>query len=494
MAKMAKKILPVLPVLLLTGVLAGVLRLYVLYPPARADAPGQTFLYAVNLAVLTGVFLLSVGLFLYQNAHGSLDVGLLFLALFALLWMYDMVVQSALLEQVPALGRINLYLSPYLSILAQLLFLYTRMARWRRPFLAVIALMVLSIPLAWLSTAGVLGPAANAAAAVCRAAVLAAALVFAVLEARDGSSFFRVLTAVAGALVLALAAVMLVGFVSGRIADSGVPLREFLRRAAQRSPLMAVLVLVRVLLLASSTLAVIFTAVRDLIRQRTEVNVLAIKYRLAQQSYRDLRARNEQVLLLRHDLRHHLTALAAMLDAGQADQAAEYIRALTGREDAIPAYVSTGNEMIDLIVNSRLADAARDGVQVTVKAARAPASLPVSDQDLCSLLMNALDNACQASAKAEDPRIELDMHVKSGFFCFWCENTCLAQSRGAPAGGPAPDGDALPEHGYGLRSMEAVAERCGGLLDVRREGTRFTLRLALPLDVRAAQKKPANAG
>ncbi len=458
--------------------------------PAEGQAVATSFSFAYSLLALGSVCVLGAGLMVYQAFRGRFDAGLLFLALFALLWTYDVVIRFPRFEQYPqfaVLGQLSAYLSPHLSILSLLLFLLTRMDRWRRPFLAVVALMVLSTFAAWLAGAGVLPPAASNAAAVCRAAVLMASLVFAVLEARSGSFFFRVMAPIAAGLLALFALMASLTALSGGLWGSGStnPLRSVIRTAIRQHSPYAVLILSRATLLTSSTLAVVATTVRDIVRRGAEMSALDLKYRLTQQSYQDLRARNDQVMMLRHDMRHHLTALSAMLSAGQTEKAAAYVRALTGREDSIPTYVNTGNDMIDVIVNSRLADAARAGVQIKVLQASAPARLPVSDQDLCSLLMNALDNACHASARAHQPRLTLDIHIKSGFFFFWLENTCPEPEvqPAAPAAAAGPQ--ALPEHGYGLRSIESVAERCGGVLDIRREGTRFTLRLALPLGAAA---------
>ncbi len=450
--------------------------------PAHGQLAASAAQTSAFTTALSTVCLMGIALFLYQAYKGVFDAGLVFLSLFALLWAGDAVTQAPLFSEYPGadmLSRLSVYLNPYLSLLALLLFLLSRMRRLQKPFWAVVALMAVSIPAAWAASAGVAPAWVDGAAMLCRIVCLWAAIVFGALEARAGTPFFRVMTATIAALAALWAILFVLMIASGGAFTplQGTAALGAIRAAVrQRSP-HAVLIVTRVLLLTGSVLAVVITTVRDIVRRGTEMRVLNMQYALAQQSYRDLRERDEQVMMLRHDMRHHLTALAAMLDGGETARAADYVRELVKRDEAIPRYVNTGNYMIDVIVNSRLSDAAHAGVAVEVRSAAAPARLPISDQDLCSLLMNALENACAAAAESEAPHITLDMHMKNGFFCFWCENTCRAAA--APAREEETE-KAMPEHGYGLKIIEQVTERCGGLLDIRRENGRFRLRLALP--------------
>lgn len=60
--------------------------------------------------------------------------------------------------------------------------------------------------------------------------------------------------------------------------------------------------------------------------------------------------------------------------------------------------------------------------------ADAPKTLPLSDAELCALVMNLLDNAIHAACRAENPFLRLDMHQKDGFFVLVCENASVPKA------------------------------------------------------------------
>lgn len=80
---------------------------------------------------------------------------------------------------------------------------------------------------------------------------------------------------------------------------------------------------------------------------------------------------------------------------------------------------NTGNQMIDLLLNSRLAAAQDAGIAVELQLAQAPERLGLSDTELCSLLMNLLDNAV-AGAQAPVWRSRISSWTcisKTAFLC-----------------------------------------------------------------------------
>ena len=75
--------------------------------------------------------------------------------------------------------------------------------------------------------------------------------------------------------------------------------------------------------------------------------------------------------------------------------------------------------MIDIILNGRLASAEAAGVEVEILNAQAPETLPLSETDLCSLMLNLVDNAVAAASAPgiERARIRLELRVKAVSSC-----------------------------------------------------------------------------
>lgn len=223
------------------------------------------------------------------------------------------------------------------------------------------------------------------------------------------------------------------------------------------------------------TLSVIITMVHIL---RTEVNIHAEKHLIkemadmAQQRYENLRRHNEEVMMLRHDMKRHFQLLRQTTTD---EKTAAYLDELIGQNNKIRPVIQSGNDMLDTILCGRLSAAMDAGVKVEILRAAAPEKLPITDADLCSLVMNLMDNAITAAVASPEPLIELDLHQKSGFFVFICNNSMTD----APA---APIKEkTVPEHGLGLKIVRQIADRYGFLLKMEAACGTYKVSLAIPL-------------
>ena len=116
--------------------------------------------------------------------------------------------------------------------------------------------------------------------------------------------------------------------------------------------------------------------------------------------------------------------------------------------------------------------------------AQVPPELPLPEEDVCTLLMNMLDNAVEGASLAQgEGERYIRFHVKAagGFMAVLCENTFDGRvdtdARGAPRTRKSGD----EPHGFGLTQMRAVAEKYGSILDVSWTDTLFTVQTALKL-------------
>ena len=191
-----------------------------------------------------------------------------------------------------------------------------------------------------------------------------------------------------------------------------------------------------------------------------------------------LRQAETQAAAYQHDMRHHLTAINAFLDAGKPGQAENYIKQVRADIEAITPKRFCENELVNLLCSSFSARAERMGTRLAVEAAL-PGSVSISDTELCALLSNGLENALNAVADLEEA-------------CRWVEFYCGVQLDKLlveiknPYTGQIPFRDGVPEstqpgHGYGCRSIRAIAEAHHGIYEFSAEGGIFTLRVVLPM-------------
>ena len=207
------------------------------------------------------------------------------------------------------------------------------------------------------------------------------------------------------------------------------------------------------------------------ITRRTEAHLLAQRYELAQSSYEALRRQHEQVMMLRHDMVKHLRVLRQTVTD---EKAAAYLDDLIGENEKIRPVVQSGNEMLDVILNSKLSAAADAGIAVELAHTQAPDKLPLTDAELCSLMLNLLDNAVEAASAAGVKRryIKLDMHIRNHFFVFVCENGATLDWINK---------ETAPERGLGLKVIRQIVERYGNLSNTEYGDDYYKVKVLIPL-------------
>lgn len=439
----------------------------------------QTAYPAMLLAVL-GFSL--AALFLFQLWHKKADLGILFLALFTLLWMTDTLLRSDLSFYYygSAFGAAEQYL--YFGCFVFLsLFLLNRMRYCRRLFLPFILAQAAAVALGALSPLlpyGELSVFLMDLPQLVSFLSLCAGVGFSIAEARLGSAFFRLLTR-----LLAIFAVLFAVFYAVSAFSGTGFYQEFnanMAAAFQTGLFYYPLVFLRYLLVFSCFLAVFTGFVQSAAQRSIAVRMLELKNRMAQESYGQMHRYTEQAMRLRHDLKKHLSAVDAFLRAGEHKQAESYLREIGASFEEGAQVSNTGNYLIDTILGSKLSEAEQKGIRAQLSYGPIPAQLPIADTDLCSLLLNSLENALTAACKIKDTGrfLSADIHIKNGFLCYSCENS----SPPAPAGAPE-DGAG----GYGLRIMEQIAEKYGGALEAGYTDAGF--RLCAALSLRSGQRE-----
>lgn len=102
--------------------------------------------------------------------------------------------------------------------------------------------------------------------------------------------------------------------------------------------------------------------------------------------------------------------------------------------------------------------------------------------ELCALLGNALDNAIEGAAGAEDRTVRLRARADKGLLMLRVENALGRPVKRGPDGAFVTTKGEREAHGFGLAGMEEIARSRGGSLEAKVEGGRFQLTVCLPLD------------
>ena len=151
-------------------------------------------------------------------------------------------------------------------------------------------------------------------------------------------------------------------------------------------------------------------------------------------------------------------------------------------KEAISIYDSmlkTGNKTLDTLLAEYMLYCERHNIRFTCVADGGKLSF-MRAEDIYSFFSNAISNAVEAVAEADDPSnrvIALSVKEKMGMVSVRVENYS-----------PPKEGEEWLRtkkkdrhlHGYGIRSMQIIAEKYGGQIDFRRDGEIFVLAALFP--------------
>ena len=188
-------------------------------------------------------------------------------------------------------------------------------------------------------------------------------------------------------------------------------------------------------------------------------------------SYENLRRQHEEVMMLRHDMLRHYRTLH---DMGSDEKRTAYLAELIGQNQKIRPVVQSGNKMMDIILNGRFGAAADAGIRIEIPHITAPSQLPLSDPDLCAMVMNIVDNAITATSGAETPYIILKIHEKDGYLAIVCENSFGPQETETKK-------ETVPKHGLGLKIIHNIVEKYHGAILAENNANSFCVKIVIPL-------------
>lgn len=219
------------------------------------------------------------------------------------------------------------------------------------------------------------------------------------------------------------------------------------------------------------------------IQSGRENQVLSQMLREGEQHWRFSSGLIENVNRTVHDLKHTLKALEQLPEAERGEfvtQTADYI-------NKYQMLVYSQNEVLNTILSEKAFLCERDEVPFSCSIGQVDLGF-ISAPDLCVLLGNVIDNAVEASlriADAQSRAVSLAIKQQAGMLLITCDNPYEGELKMAGSLPMTSKADAL-RHGYGLKSVRAIAQKYDGTLFVGGENGVFTVQIVLPVPTNRA--------
>ena len=197
-----------------------------------------------------------------------------------------------------------------------------------------------------------------------------------------------------------------------------------------------------------------------------EMAVILQRQKLVEDTLAMTNKNRDEMRILRHELKNHDAYIRYLLQQKQYDKLDEYLK----KDDVsslvqIKTYVDSGNQLVDAMINQKIALAESAGVKVDCKLA-VPAELPYSEVEFGSLLANLFDNAIEAASKAaQEKLIHFQISLQRGYLFIHMENPFPQDmTRERRLSLVTSKGDST-RHGYGTKVVKRVADKYNGCVE-----------------------------
>lgn len=190
----------------------------------------------------------------------------------------------------------------------------------------------------------------------------------------------------------------------------------------------------------------------------------------------EIRRIQQQVRLLKHDMKNHTLVILSYLEENKTEEARQYAGEILDKLNRMYTYVNVGNSLLSYIINSKLSVAKERGIEIKAEIENLSFSY-MDSVDFSSLLNNMLDNAIRGALDSECKKLEMNIASEKGFDVITVKNSI--------DGSVLKDNPGLatskeePGHGYGMKQMKAVIEKYEGSMDIYEKDGMFVVSVML---------------
>lgn len=199
-------------------------------------------------------------------------------------------------------------------------------------------------------------------------------------------------------------------------------------------------------------------------------------YEKQQEMAQEIRRVQQQISLLKHDMKNHTLVILSYLEENKTEEARKYAGEILDKLNRMYTYVNVGNSLLSYIINSKLSKAKEQGIEIKAEIENLSFSY-MDSVDFSSLLNNMLDNAIDGALHSVNRKLEVYILSKKGFDVITVKNSI--------------DGSVLkenpelisikeePGHGYGMKQMKEITRKYEGNIDIYEKNGMFVVSVLL---------------
>ena len=199
-------------------------------------------------------------------------------------------------------------------------------------------------------------------------------------------------------------------------------------------------------------------------------------YQTQCQMAEEIKRIQEQIRLLKHDMKNHTMVILSYLEENQIEEAKVYAGEILNKLNRMYTYVNVGNALMNYIINHKLSEAKEQGLEI--KAEIENRSFDYMDSvDFSALLNNILDNAIRAAVSSKERKLEVQIYLQNGMDIITVKNSIdesILDKNPNLVSTKEESG-----HGYGMKQIKSIVEKYDAMMDVYEKNEMFIVSVML---------------
>lgn len=200
-------------------------------------------------------------------------------------------------------------------------------------------------------------------------------------------------------------------------------------------------------------------AIKNILSNRQNGELQEFMY-MQKQQYEYQLQQSISVRRFKHDLVNHIGALRELINQKRIEEAAEYVDTIWNIQDEFDLKIHTGDTFLDVIINYYLYLAEKRGVEFKVTG-KVVEKLQLEMFDITTLMGNILQNAIEATVKADVPQICVEL-LDNRKEIFFVVSNSIAQKMNTSTDCFSTTKEDKMNHGFGMQNIAFTVEKYNG--------------------------------
>lgn len=217
------------------------------------------------------------------------------------------------------------------------------------------------------------------------------------------------------------------------------------------------------------------------LKNKERENMLNIRNNMMESNYLGLMKVYHENRTLQHDYKNHLLAISQLIKDNKNNDALQYINSYFNYNDNISRYIKSGNQIVDIVVNSKIKEAKEKCIEFEYDIEDLK-DIVMDDIDLCALLANLLDNSIEACEKIKDDysKINLKIVKRNSILIIHLENSVYKEiTKKYKIFKTDKENSQL--HGWGMKSIRSVVDKYDGKIHYSIKNRQIEFFITIPI-------------